>query len=329
MFWNQEVLVEMEDQLVHNKDYQPIIRFIAYSMDGELDTQEEVWRVEKKEFRAILKEKTKWTNYYVRKFIQVYVDMGVIKEVGKYYEFSKVDTSLAWTKLDIGTVIYCLKYLNDIIIKIYCLLLYRYNKYVYYNLKNPFPQPFKFSRAQVCRGIGLSDRWQDNLTKIDFALETLASLNLIDYDPGPFYEYDPELDVTTPWMILYKVNQYSDPQKNVAKTIIKEKRKINNNEDKAMIAAPIQDMSEKEIKKLQSKPSLKDHPIDYYNTRAGQSPLAYFGSETYDLVKLLYTSIKSYLQEGEIANFEVTEQLRQVCIELFDCDYCDELVGKS
>lgn len=32
----------MEDQLVSNKNYQPIIRFIAYSMEGELDTEAEV-----------------------------------------------------------------------------------------------------------------------------------------------------------------------------------------------------------------------------------------------------------------------------------------------
>ena len=259
--------------------------------------------------------------------------MGIIKEIGKYYEFSKVDTTLAWTKLDIGTVIYCLKYLNDIIIKIYCLLLYRYNKYIYHNLKNPFPQPFKFSRAQICRGLGLSDRWQDNLTKIDLALETLSSLGLIEYDAGPFYEYDPELDNTVPWMILYKVNQYSEPQKNVAKTIIREKRKINNmsNESKAMVAAPIRDISEKEIKKLQSKPSLKDHDWDYYNELTRGNKLLNRGKDNvyYDIAYQLCLSIRNYLLKGETANFKITDKTRKVCIGLFNYDYCDELVGKG
>ncbi len=200
---------------------------------------------------------------------------------------------------------------------------------MYYNLNNPFPQPFKFSRAQVCRGIGLSDKWQDNYTKVDLALETLASLNLIDYDPGPFYEYDPELDNTVPWMILYKVNQYSDPQKNVARTIIKEKRKINNNEDKAMIAAPIQDMSEKEIKKLQSKPSLKDHDWQYYDDFVRGNNLLNGDNPYYDIAYQICSDVRSYLKEGKTANFEVTDEIRKVCIGLFNYDYCDELVGKD
>lgn len=270
--------------------------------------------------------------YLCKKFIKVYIDVNLVKETKDYFEFLKTDIQFAWTKLDIGTVAYCLKYLNDDIFKIYCILLYRFNKYQYKNRNNFFPEPFKFSRAQICRSMGISENWGPNITRVTFGLETLASLNLIVYDAGPFYIYDDELDTVVPWMYLYKVNLYSDPQKNVAKTIIKENRKIDkmNDEDKAMIAAPIQDMSEKEIKKLQGKPSLKDHNWDYYNELTRGNKLLNIGEDNIyrDVAFQLCRDIRSYLLDGKISNLNITDEARKVCIGLFNYDYCDELVGK-
>ena len=48
-------------------------------------------------------------------------------------------------------------------------------------------------------------------------------------------------------MYLYKVNQYSEPQKNVAQTVIRENIKINElgNENKAMLAIPMEEIVNK------------------------------------------------------------------------------------
>lgn len=186
----------MDPSIISNKNFQPAVRMTAYSIDGELDTTSEVWRVDKRQFKKVLKERLEWSYYRIKKFIQVYIDMNIIKENDIQYEFSKVDTTLAWTKLNMGTVFYCLQYLSDFSIKVYCLLLYRYNKYRY---NHPYTdKPFKFSCAQICRGLGLSVTNPDNTVAIKGALETLSNLDLIRYNPGPFYERNAAKNATVP-----------------------------------------------------------------------------------------------------------------------------------
>ena len=242
----------MNPSLISNKNFQPIVRIAAYNIEGELNTEEELWRVNKKEFRAALKNKVKWSNYLIKRFIQVYVDMDIIKENGDYYEFSRVDTSFAWTKLDKGTALYCFKYLSDFTTKVYCLLLYKYNKYKYNNPSNS--KPFQFSRAQLCRELGFCDTTFSNKIKVEGALETLSKVGLIEYDAGPFYEYNSDVKAPVPWARLYKVNMYSTPQKNVAKRISKKNIEQLDDDTKAMFT-----VSEKESpKQFEEKPRVQE-----------------------------------------------------------------------
>ena len=170
--------------------------------------------------------------------------------------------------------------------------------------------------------------------KILSALETLRKVGLIDFEDGYYYKTLENGQITH----FYKINNVywkSAVQESLAEWASRDPEIATADEvlfdivDRELKEDNVEQPTKEIKQENKSTRRLSDYSIDYYNIRAGQSPLSYFGSESYDLVKLLYNSIKSYLQEGEIANFEVTEQLRQVCIELFDYDYCDELVGKG
>ena len=241
----------MNPSLISNKNFQPIVRIAAYNIEGELNTEAELWRVDKKEFRAALKNKVKWSNYLIRKFIQVYIDMNIIKENGDYYEFSRVDTSLAWTTLDKGTALYCFRYLSDFTTKVYCLLLYQFNKYKYNNANSS--KPFQFSKARLCRELGFNERALSSQLKVEGALDTLSKVGLMEYNSGPFYEYNSDLSAPVPWMRLYKVNMYSSTQKDIAKKISKENTKQLDDDTKAMFAIP-----EESPKQLEEKPQVQE-----------------------------------------------------------------------
>lgn len=325
----------MDPSVISNKNFQPVVRMTAYSIDGELDTTSEVWRVDKRQFKKVLKEKLEWSYYRIKKFIQVYIDMNIIKENDVQYEFSKVDTTLAWTKLNMGTVFYCLQYLSDFSIKVYCLLLYRYNKYRY---NHPYTdKPFKFSCAQICRGLGLSVTNPDNTVAVKGALETLSNLDLIRYNPGPFYERNAEKNATVPWMYLYKVNEYSKAQKNVANQLSKEEKENIGNDIKAMFTIPKKESLKQFEEKSQvqeKKPYSTEIVVEEFN---GEKILD--GKRWYDLdnntrefnhedgFNELCLAIRGFCL-GEDYSIEKSSKLSQLSIKIWGKDYTTVLEEK-
>ena len=208
---NKEIFLDVSPDKMQIRNYDLNLA-VASTQVGWGDSENDYMMVPKTEYKAFLKQKLKLSQYKCKTLIDVYIDLGMIKEDKDYYYFYPARTR--FISLTIPTAVYFLDNLSSFVFKVYCWLLDKYELHLKY-YKNG--ENFFFSKVQIIEGIGYTKNTK-TWAQIVNALNTLEELGFISYNheavgrPGKHGTY----------LELYWVNKYGKVQVKASKDLMKE-----------------------------------------------------------------------------------------------------------
>lgn len=233
----KDILLNVSDEVLSNKNYELMPLAGTYFMDCTFVEKEKV--VRQTEFKTYLKSVLHKSYYKINKLIETYLCLGAMRDDGNgNYIISPVN--IKFVGLTKVTALYFIEHMSDFDLKIYCYLLNKYNIHQQYHHRDYF----HFSKAGLLKALGYANK-QENVYKVDITLKLLEKLNLIEYS----HESHGIAGHHGVYMDLYKVNQYSNVQIEVAQEWAN--KDIIDNEVLEQIALPGVELSEENQKKAE------------------------------------------------------------------------------
>lgn len=218
------LFLSVKEEKMQNKEHEFLPLTWAY-FSSYMENNKRI--IPQKEFKRLLRQTLHKRGSKIDKMINTYLMLGTIVEDGDNYIISKTKDN--FVKLTIPTAQFCIENLSEFSMKIYCYLLNKQQIHDRYKYK----ENYFFSKSELLKAVGYSRGGKTEL-KLEQALALLEQLDLINYNhksvgrPGVHGLY----------LELYKVNQYSNVQKNAANNFIGEGRTISDPEVAQQVCIP-------------------------------------------------------------------------------------------
>lgn len=197
--------VPIQKDIIKHKEYLATVRALLDNV-CEYDGDERI--ISEKDLKAVMRQIFDLRKRKIDAVVRVYEELEILtkREDGMYV----INFMKPFVSLNPQTVQYCLTTLSELCFKVYCYLKYMYD----YHLDKGYNTPLTFSvqgengLLSVC---GYCDNGSDNRKKMNWVLETLQKVGLIEISaPTPIKD---ESNSFHGWYrVLYKVNDKSSAQ---------------------------------------------------------------------------------------------------------------------
>lgn len=211
----RQSFVPIAKEKLNNKNYMVSVRA---ALDSYCTMDKKHRRIiSKKDLKNIMRKMFNLQVKKINKVIETYLSLGIMTDNGN--DTYILNYIKPFVSLDPETVKYCLTSLSELSFKVYCYLKNKYDQHTKYQ---DGACPYKFSvqgkdgLLSVC---GYHDNGSDNRKRMNWVLETLQAVGLIEIsEPIPFKSDDDKKFVGW-YRYLYKVNDKSRVQ---IKTMLQE-----------------------------------------------------------------------------------------------------------
>ena len=211
----RQSFVPVEEDKLKDKNYMVSVRA---ALDSYCTMDKNNHRIiSQKDLKSMMRKVFNLQVKKINKVIETYLSLGIMNDNGD--DTYTLNYIKPFVSLDPETVKYCLTSLSELSFKVYC---YLKNKYEQYKKFYDGTCPYRFSvqgkdgLLEVC---GYYDNGSDNRKRMNWVLETLQAVGLIEIsEPVPFKSDDDSKFVGW-YRYLYKVNDRSRIQ---IKTMLQE-----------------------------------------------------------------------------------------------------------
>lgn len=195
------LLVSVAEKHMKIQKYNPQVSLIGY-VNGFIDQGSDNLVISKRDLKKGLQERLGLKRTRINTLITTYLELGLIKEEGDNYIFSKIEAPFVGLKSD--TIMFCSQHLGQIPFKVYLYLMNKYQLNLLGKKSGRYTENYFFSKREIVLALGYNGTKEENILKIQEALELLKDLGFLNCSPsqrraghnGYYHE-------------LFWVNQYS------------------------------------------------------------------------------------------------------------------------
>lgn len=169
------LLVSVAEKHMKVQKYNPQISLIGY-VKGFVDNDDNLV-ISKVDLKKGLQERLGLKRTRINTLITTYLELGLIKEQGNNYIFSKIEAPFVGLKSD--TIMFCSQHLGQVPFKVYLYLMNKYQLNLLGKKCGRYTENYFFSKREIAIALGYSGTKEENILKIQEALELLKDLGFL------------------------------------------------------------------------------------------------------------------------------------------------------
>lgn len=170
-----DLLISVAENHMKVQKYNPQVSLVGY-LGGFIDENGNL-NVSKKNLKKGLQERLGLKRTRINTLITTYLELGLIKEDKDNYIFSKIEAPFVGLQRD--TIMFCGQHLGQIPFKVYLYLMNKYQLNCIGRQNGRYIENYFFSKREIAVALGYNGTKEDNILKIQEALELLQDLGFL------------------------------------------------------------------------------------------------------------------------------------------------------